>query len=546
MSLDLLQIDRAFFNLGLSLPSAAEVATIESITNDSEAIEAIFESPEVQAVAVPALQMYYAATGFTPIFGTPLVSPGLNALQIADEIVSSQLFANVNNAGVLVDPNAPISPDLVDAFFLRTLGHPPTVATLNDFEVLTNAQALLAFATSEAVSSAISNQVNTYIQGELNVVNVAGITQAQVENAYSLLGLAAPSASEIFSLQLESFPPTAVYDIVNSAEVQTLVDPILLMFEYGLGHLPTMATLASMVSSGLTVQQLASAIVSSQAFADVRNDGGLIDPNAHDPYVFDLIGLGGYTVDEIASLTDAQALLEIATASSLTAQFQSGATAYLVEQIEQADGIPILFESSPVPNTDTGQELIHAFAALGLGVPPPAELAALQSADSNSELTSLIPPQAIINMPEITSHVVPVAQIFNVALGYFSHQATLASMVQSDLTAPELATAIVSSQAFANLNNGGLLLNPNAPISTGLVDALFTHVLGHLPSAATLAGFEGMTNAQALLEFSASAAVTDQLASAVSTYLTNVVNLATGFPIETQIVGQAVHVHAGG
>ncbi len=111
-------------------------------------------------------------------------------------------------------------------------------------------------------------------------------------------------------------------------------------------------------------------------------------------------------------------------------------------------------------------------------------------------------------------------------------------MVRSNLTAPELATAIVSSQAFANVNNGGVLLDPTAPISTGLVDALFTHALGHAPSAATLAGFEGMTNAQALLEFSTSATVTNQLAPAVSAYLTDVLESATGFPSETQIVGR--------
>jgi hypothetical protein len=543
LSLDQLQIDRAFAILGLSLPSAAEVLAIESITDDSQAVEALAESPEVQAVAVPAVEMFYAAADYAPmVYLNFMVSPGLTAPQIADEIVSSQLFANDNNGGLLVDPNAPVTPDLVDAFFIRTLGHPPTVATLNGFEGLTNAQALLAFATSDAVSSAISNQVNTYIQGELNVVNVAGITQAQVETDYSLLGLAPPSASEIFSLQLVPDPVAAVYDIVNSAEVQTIVEPILLMFEVGLGHLPTMATLASMVSSGLTEQQLATAFVSSQAFADVHDEGYLVDPNLPGPYNF----LSGYGVpsNEIAGLTAAQAFLTVVTSPSLFAWLQDPGVPYLVEQLEQADGIPILFEGSPVP--DTGQELISALAALGLGAPPPAELAALQAANSYIGLTDGIPVQTILDMPEIQSDVVPVAQMFDVALGYFPVGQTLPSLVQSNLTALELATAIVSSQAFANVNNEGVLLNPNAPTSTGLVDALFIHALGHAPSAATLAGFEGMTNAQVLLELSTSATVSNQLAPAVIAFLTDVVELATGFPSETQIVGQAAHMPAGG
>ena len=279
----------------------------------------------------------------------------------------------------------------------------------------------------------------------------------------------------------------AINDFVMSAEVQTIVEPNLLpMFELGVGHLPTMATLASMVSSGLTQQQLATAIVSSQAFANAHNDGYLVDPNSHNPYVLDFLFGYGYTVDEIASTTTAQAFLEIAT--SPAALSKNGDPDYLVEQIEQADGIPIEITNSSVSNT--GQELTNAFAVLGLPAPPPSELAALQAANSSVALASGIPVQDILKLPEIQSHVVPVAQMFDVALGYFPTQATLASLVQSNLTAPELANSIVSSQTFANVNNGGVLLNPNAPISNGLLDALFTNTLGHAPSAATLAGFK--------------------------------------------------------
>ena len=208
MSLDQLQIDRAFAILGLSLPSPAEVAAIESVTNDLQAIQTIFELPEVQAVDVPAVQMFYSAVGYTPLDDlNSIVSPGLTDLQIANEIVSSQLFANINSGGVPVDPNALVSPDLVDAFFIRVLGHAPTEATLNSFEGLTNAQALLTFATSDAVSSAISSQVDTYMQGQLNVVDVAGLTQAQVETAYSLLGLNAPSAPKFSRFNWNRCPP---------------------------------------------------------------------------------------------------------------------------------------------------------------------------------------------------------------------------------------------------------------------------------------------------------------------------------------------------
>ena len=154
-----------------------------------------------------------------------------------------------------------------------------------------------------------------------------------------------------------------------------------------------------------------------------------------------------------------------------------------------------------------------AFAALGLGPPSPAEVTAIEAVNgpivwvdysqSNQtfEFPALPAAQVISELPEVQSQVVPVAQMFDVALGYFPLQKTLASMVASDLTESQLATALVSSQAFANVNNGGVLLDPNQPVSAGLVDALFINTLGHPPSVATLDGFEGLTNAQAFLAF---------------------------------------------
>ena len=122
-------------------------------------------------------------------------------------------------------------------------------------------------------------------------------------------------------------------------------------------------------------------------------------------------------------------------------------------------------------------------------------------------------------------------------------------MVKSSLTEPQLATAIVASQAFANANNSGVLLDPNAAVSSSLVEALFVRDLGHAPSAATLAGFNGMTNAQAFLAIATSNAVTQTLSTNVQVYLMDVISLATGIisvdplPADTMsIVGSTMHV----
>ncbi len=192
-------------------------------------------------------------------------------------------------------------------------------------------------------------------------------------------------------------------------------------------------------------------------------------------------------------------------------------------------------------------EVDEGFAALGLS-PSPAEVTALTSI-GNTVQSFYTAVSDIVSLPEVQTEVVPVVQMFEAALGHGPTSATLASMVESNLTESQLASAVVSSQTFANVNNGGVLLNPNAPASASLIDVLFINDLGHPPSVATLAGFDGMTNEQAFLAFATSATVTQALAGTVTDTLTAIVNLATGAPTidyslpEATIVGQAAEVH---
>src|SRR6185437_7792663 len=126
-------------------------------------------------------------------------------------------------------------------------------------------------------------------------------------------------------------------------------------------------------------------------------------------------------------------------------------------------------------------------------------LSALESIPDSATTTA-----DIIALPEVQTIDAPIIQMFELATGHDPIGATLASVAESALSPAELASAIVASQAFANNYNGGELVNPNAPVSAGLVDALFLNGLGHAPTAATEAGFAGLTNAQAFLEFSTS------------------------------------------
>jgi hypothetical protein len=71
-----------------------------------------------------------------------------------------------------------------------------------------------------------------------------------------------------------------------------------------------------------------------------------------------------------------------------------------------------------------------------------------------------------------------VVQMFEAGLGHTPTQATLSSMLSSGLTQSQPADAFVASQAFAGTNNGGALVNPNAPANPNVVDSLFIHTLG--------------------------------------------------------------------
>jgi hypothetical protein len=129
-----------------------------------------------------------------------------------------------------------------------------------------------------------------------------------------------------------------------------------------------------------------------------------------------------------------------------------------------------------------------------------------------------------------------VVQLFEAGLGHTPTQATLSSMLSSGLTQPQLAEAFVASQAFANTNNGGVLVNPNAHASPTVVDSLFMNTLGHLPTQSTLAGYESLTNEQALVAFATSDTVANVVGSVVTSYVDSYGDgliVSPGIPIDT-------------
>lgn len=186
----------------------------------------------------------------------------------------------------------------------------------------------------------------------------------------------------------------------------------------------------------------------------------------------------------------------------------------------------------------TQTQIDNAFEALGLALPDAGELTALENVSDYYQGV-----QDIVALPEVQTEVAPIVQMFEAAFGRGPSPQTLASMVSSHLTEPELAAAFVSSQAFANVYNDGILLNPNSLSNPGMIESLFIRVLDHPPTAATLAGFSSLTTAQAFQAFVTSQAATAALSSNVDTDLTQIVELTVGVIMQSdavQIVGQQV------
>jgi len=177
-----------------------------------------------------------------------------------------------------------------------------------------------------------------------------------------------------------------------------------------------------------------------------------------------------------------------------------------------------------MPLTQT--QIDQAFIAMGLAPPSSALLASLEGIDDF--ITAI---NTIIQLPQVQSSVVPIVAMFDLALGHDPTSATLSSMVESNLSQSQLATDFVSSRAFANVYNGGILLNPDTIITSAndsIITALFVNGLGHPPTQDTLSGFHGLTLAPAFLEFTQSQAVA--ASATVDSSLFQILELVTGVP----------------
>ena len=377
------------------------------------------------------------------------------------------------------------------------------------------------------------------------------LTVTQINGIYEAVLQRAPTATEVTaSMGLDSAAGNAamIAAIVDSSEAITNVYPILLMFNLAFGHFPSATTLASMVDTGLTLPELAAGIVGSQTFANTYDGGTLINPNS--PVTAGIVealysqALGHAPTQATlngwlnSGLTVAQAFQDMVTSQSYFETTQPGIEQYLTTAANNAVGNVNANPSNTAGNL-TATQINGIYEAVLQRAPTATEVTASMGLDSAAGNAATV--AAIVNSPEAITNVYPILQMFDLAFGYLPSAGTLASMVDSELTLPQLAAAIVGSQTFANTYNGGTLINPNSPVTAGIVEALYSQALGHAPTQATLNGWlnSGLTVAQAFQDMVTSQSYFETTQPGIEQYLTTAANSEAGLTIidETNATG---------
>jgi hypothetical protein len=383
-------------------------------------------------------------------------------------------------------------------------------------------------------------------------INIEAIYEAVLQRAPTLAEVTASEA-------LQSTEGTAVMvaAIVDSAEGLTNVDPILQMFDLAFGRFPNASTLSSMVSSDLTVAQLSEAVVASQTFANTYNGGTLLNPDAavtagivealytqalgHAPTQSTLAQWlnSGLSIDQaFEAMVTSQSYLE----TTLPSLEQ-----YLTTAASGVVGTSGTESSNPAGNL-TAAQINGIYEGVLQRAPSSTEVTASLALDSATGNAATV--AAIVDSAEAITNVYPILQTFELAFGYLPQASTLASMVQSALTVPQLSTAIVASQTFGNEYNGGTLINPNSPVTAAIVETLYTHALGHAPTQSTLSGWlsAGLTVAEAFQDMVTSQSYFQTTQSAIEQYLTAAangaitVNGAANAGVGVNVVGSASSV----
>jgi hypothetical protein len=171
-----------------------------------------------------------------------------------------------------------------------------------------------------------------------------------ISDAYASFGLSVPS--DYLLSELLSIYPTGAQQAANllaGTVMQTAVPIDEQMFIVATGHESQQTTIGSIVSSGLTTDQLAADFVASPTFAAFNNGGVALDPNAPasttmiDNLFQNMLGHlpTQATLDGFAGMTNAHAFEAFALSDTIGAVFAHTIADYVQSYVDLDLGTPM-------------------------------------------------------------------------------------------------------------------------------------------------------------------------------------------------------------
>ena len=169
--------------------------------------------------------------------------------------------------------------------------------------------------------------------------------------------------------------------------------------------------------------------------------------------------------------------------------------------------------------------------------------AVLQRAPSTDEVNAAIAEEGaignagvvaiLVDSPEAQQNIYPVVQIIDLATGSLPAAAQLTGWVlatESGTSFDQMATTFGASTTFGNIYNNGTAVDPDAPITAGILEAIIQHATGVAATQEQVNAWmsSGLTIDQVFVDFALGEQYTTASQSAVQQDLTSLADSAAG------------------
>ena len=412
--------------------------------------------------------------------------------------------------------------------------------------------------TSSLAATAVNLNSATIADGAGNTANLSlsalsqsgpqvDIPVSQIDAACQAVLQHAPTTAQVSALLSEeaTFGDAGmIAALVDSPEAQQNVYPVVQIIDLATGNLPTEGQLAAWVpatESGMSLDQMAKAFVASTAFGNIYNNGTAVDPNSPitasilEAIIQHATGVGATSEQLDAWVSSGQSVVQVFVDFALGEQYtiasESAVQQDLTTAADDAAGI-------------TGSSTLHATSP-SLTTAQITEIyqAVLQRAPSGAEVNAVVAENSIIgnagvvavvvNSPEAQQNVYPVVQIIDLATGNLPTAAQLAGWVAATelgVSCDQMATMFVASTAFAETYNNGSPVDPNAPITASILEAIIHNATGVAATPAQVSAWvnSGQTVDQVFVDFALGDQYTTASQSTIEQYLTTAVDNEAG------------------